>query len=48
MELDEISWLGRYDETFADMVKIAWDNYLSLRDWNSCPDGSLGRWCRKR
>jgi len=30
--LDEISWLGRYDETFADMVKIAWDNYWSKHD----------------
>jgi len=24
--LDEISWMGRYDELFADSVKIAWDN----------------------
>lgn len=27
--LDEVSWLGHYDETFADMVKIAWDEYWS-------------------
>ena len=25
--LDEISWLGHYDPTFADTLKIAWDNY---------------------
>ena len=25
--LDEVSWLGYYDETFADFVKIAWDDY---------------------
>lgn len=27
--LDEVSWLGYYDETFADLVKIAWDDYWS-------------------
>ena len=26
--LDEISWLGYYDQTFSDTLKIAWDNYL--------------------
>lgn len=30
--LDEISWLGHYDATFADMLKIAWDNYWSKHD----------------
>ena len=35
--LDEASWLGHYDETFADLVKIAWDGYWS----GSCP---LRRW----
>ena len=30
--LDEVSWLGHYDETFADLVKIAWDNYWSKHD----------------
>lgn len=30
--LDEISWLGRYDSTFADMLKIAWDNHWSKHD----------------
>jgi len=27
--LDEVSWLGHYDETFSDLVKIAWDDYWS-------------------
>lgn len=27
--LDEISWLGKYDMTFSDMIKIAWDNQWS-------------------
>ena len=30
--LDEVSWLGHYDETFADLVKIAWDDYWSKHD----------------
>jgi AAA+ ATPase superfamily predicted ATPase len=30
--LDEVSWLGHYDETFADLVKIAWDDYWSRHD----------------
>jgi len=30
--LDEVSWLGHYDETFADFVKIAWDNHWSKHD----------------
>jgi len=30
--LDEISWLGHYDEMFADTVKIAWDNWWSKHD----------------
>ena len=30
--LDEASWLGHYDETFADLVKIAWDDYWSKHD----------------
>lgn len=25
--LDEISWFGHYDETFAADIKVAWDNY---------------------
>ncbi|MBP5542954.1 MAG: ATP-binding protein [Kiritimatiellae bacterium] len=30
--LDEVSWLGHYDETFADLLKIAWDDYWSRHD----------------
>lgn len=30
--LDEISWLGYYDSTFADTIKIAWDNYWKSND----------------
>lgn len=30
--LDEISWMGRYDELFADSVKIAWDNMWKKHD----------------
>ncbi len=30
--LDEISWLGHYDETFAATLKIAWDNYFKKHD----------------
>ena len=30
--LDEISWLGYYDPTFADTIKIAWDNYWKAND----------------
>ena len=30
--LDEVSWLGHYEETFADLVKIAWDGYWSKHD----------------
>jgi len=30
--LDEVSWLGHYDNTFADMVKVAWDDYWSKHD----------------
>lgn len=30
--LDEISWLGYYDPTFADTIKIAWDNYWKVHD----------------
>lgn len=30
--LDEISWLGHYDRTFADMLKIAWDAHWSNHD----------------
>lgn len=30
--LDEISWLGYYDPTFADTIKIAWDNYWKANE----------------
>lgn len=30
--IDEISWFGHYDRTFADYVKIAWDNHWKKHD----------------
>ena len=30
--LDEISWLGYYDPMFANMVRIAWENYWKHHD----------------
>lgn len=30
--LDEISWLGHYDDDFAETVKIAWDQYWKKHD----------------
>lgn len=30
--LDEVSWLAHGDDTFADMLKIAWDNHWSKHD----------------
>lgn len=30
--LDEVSWLGHYDSTFSDMLKIAWDNLFKKHD----------------
>jgi len=30
--LDEISWMGHYDELFADTLKIAWDNMWKKHD----------------
>lgn len=30
--LDEISWLGHYDEAFADTLKICWDNLFKKHD----------------
>lgn len=46
--LDEVSWLGHYDETFADLVKIAWDSH-----WSKHPRlivvvcGSVSGWIRE-
>ena len=45
--LDEISWLGYYDPTFADTIKIAWDNYWKSNDrlvLVLC--GSVSNWIR--
>jgi len=30
--LDEISWFGHYDSTFADTIKVCWDNYWKQHD----------------
>ena len=30
--LDEVSWLGHYDEMFADTLRIAWENYWKKHD----------------
>ena len=30
--LDEISWFGHYDKTFADTIKVCWDNYWKKHD----------------
>ena len=30
--LDEVSWLAYGDDTFADYLKIAWDNGLKKHD----------------
>lgn len=30
--LDEISWMGHYDNLFADTIKIAWDNLWKRHD----------------
>ena len=46
--LDEISWLGYYDHTFSDTLKIAWDNYLKEKDrliFVLC--GSVSSWIRE-
>ena len=45
--LDEISWLGHYDEDFAETIKIVWDNH-----WKKHPRlilvlcGSVSSWIR--
>ena len=46
--LDEISWLGHFDTTFAATLKIAWDNYFKKRDrliLVVC--GSVSSWIRE-
>lgn len=30
--LDEISWFGHYDPTFADVVRVCWDSYWKRHD----------------
>lgn len=45
--LDEVSWLGHYDRTFSDMLKIAWDNMFKKHDrllFVVC--GSVSTWIR--
>ncbi len=45
--LDEVSWLGYFDEDFAETIKIAWDNY-----WKKHPRlivvlcGSVSSWIK--
>ena len=45
--LDEVSWLGHFDEDFAETIKIAWDNY-----WKKHPRlivvlcGSVSSWIK--
>ena len=46
--LDEVSWLGHYDETFADLVKIAWDDHWSKHDrLIVVVCGSVSSWIRE-
>lgn len=30
--LDEVSWLAHYDESFADDLKMCWDNLFKKHD----------------
>ena len=46
--LDEISWMGHYDDLFADTIKIAWDNMWKKHDrliLVLC--GSVSSWIRE-
>ena len=46
--LDEISWLAHFDDSFADELKIAWDNVLKKHDrliLVLC--GSVSSWIRE-
>lgn len=48
MLLDEVSWLGYFDDMFADTIKIAWDNYWKKHDrlvFVLC--GSVSAWVKK-
>ena len=47
--IDEVSWLGHYDVMFADIVKLAWDNYWKKHDnliVVLC--GSVSSWIREQ
>lgn len=46
--LDEISWMGFYDPTFPEVLKVAWDNFFSRHPrlvLVAC--GSVSMWIRK-
>lgn len=46
--LDEVSWLGQYDGSFADDLKVAWDNWFKKHDrlvMVLC--GSVSSWIRE-
>ena len=46
--LDEISWFGHYDKTFADMLKIVWDSHWSAHDrLVVVVCGSVSSWIRE-
>ena len=47
--LDEVSWMAHYDETFAAVLKVAWDNFFKDHDHLIlvvC--GSVSTWIRER
>lgn len=47
--LDEVSWLGHYEKTFADYLKIAWDSHWSLHDrLIVVVCGSVSSWIREQ
>lgn len=46
--LDEISWMGYYDATFPEVLKVAWDNLFSKHPklvFVAC--GSVSMWIKK-
>ena len=46
--LDEVSWMAAYDKTFANTLKIAWDNYFKKHDrlvFVVC--GSVSTWIKE-
>lgn len=47
--LDEVSWMAYYDETFAAILKVAWDNFFKIHDHLIlviC--GSVSTWIKER